>query len=126
MSNVNPATARNKDIIAAVIRGAKAGKSNKEVAAEVRLSEASFQTHTSNLRKVLGEVGFDLPKLGRSGSGPADKAAQAADAAEFARGLLAELTADDEGETDETSTVEGETDETSAADEDTSGIELES
>ena len=104
MSKVNPSTARNKEIIAAVIRGAKAGKTNKEVAAEFELSEASFQTHTSNLRKVLGEAGFDLPKLGRSGSGSADKAQQAADAADFARSLLAELSADegDEGEDVET------------------------
>jgi len=119
MSNVNPATARNKEIIAAVIRGKNDGKTNKEVAAEVELSEASFQTHTSNLRKVLGEVGFVLPKLGRSGSGPADKAAQAADAAEFARSLLAELTADEDAEGED---AEGE--DAEGVDEDGENMEL--
>lgn len=67
MARIRRNSVDNGSIISAIVRGAKAGKSNAEVASELGMALPSFQSRSSAIRSVLAEAGRDLPCLGKRG-----------------------------------------------------------
>lgn len=84
-----------RDFLEAYIKGAKAGKTNDEVAKELGMAPASVTSRASALRKKYAEKGLNLPTL-RSNR---DSKATLEDNIDFVKSLLSEANDDDDDET---------------------------
>lgn len=92
-----------RELLAAVMQGAKEGKTNAEVAKELGMAPDSFSSRVSTERSKLKDQGFHLPKLKTDGGRERLSDREAAD---FARSLMEELNSgsnesETEGESDD-------------------------